>query len=224
MKGFDPGQAISYGWEQFKKNAGIMILAIIIIWLFGYLLSFISHKIYKQNETAAILLNYLFMIFNMGLTLGHFKVYLNIIDGKKASVWDLFSQYDLLLKYIASSFLYGIIITVGLILFIVPGIIWGIKYSLFPYFLIDLRCGPIEALQYSSKTTYGGKTDLLVLAVALMAVNILGLLACCVGLLVAVPVSMMAHVYAYRILASQTYPAPEPETMDERPEYEPESF
>ena len=92
----------------------------------------------------------------MGIT----KISLKILDGENGKYTDLFSCTALFFKYLGASILYGLIIFAGSLLFIIPGIIWAIRYQFCIYFVIDKGLRPIEALKMSSKIIKGNKRKL----------------------------------------------------------------
>ena len=73
--------------------------------------------------------------------------------------------------------------------------------------VIDRERGPIEAMKESMRVTRGYKWYLLGFALVLTLLNVLGLLAFVVGLLVSIPVSLLAFMHAYRTLAGREVPS-----------------
>jgi uncharacterized membrane protein len=71
-----------------------------------------------------------------------------------------------------------------------------------PYIVIDRGLGPIEAMKESWRVTKGHKWQLFLLFLALIGLNILGAIALIVGLLVTIPITMLAAAHAYRTLTS----------------------
>jgi uncharacterized membrane protein len=102
-----------------------------------------------------------------------------------------------------------------MLLLIVPGIIWGIKFCFFDYFVVDKRLGPIEALKRSSAITRGVKWDLFVFFLMLTGINLLGAFCLLIGLFAAIPTTMVAQAFVYRRLLAQTEIAPVSETSSE---------
>lgn len=69
------------------------------------------------------------------------------------------------------------------LLFIIPGIIKGYSYYLIPYILADNPdISTDRAFEISMKTMDGEKWDFFVLQLSFIGWNLLGMLACCVGL------------------------------------------
>ena len=106
-------------------------------------------------------------------------------------------------KYLIGSILYGLIVFAGTILLIIPGIIWGIQFCFYDYFIIDKGLGPIEALKRSSAITRGVKWDLFVFSLILLGINLLGALCLLIGLFATIPTTMVAIAFVYRKLLAQ---------------------
>jgi len=100
--------------------------------------------------------------------------------------------------------LYGLIIFGGFLLFIVPGIIWSVKFSLWSYFVVDKGLGPVQALKASSRATMGVKWDLFGFGIVCGAINILGVLCLIIGIFATYPTVIVATALVYRQLAAQT--------------------
>ena len=73
-------------------------------------------------------------------------------------------------------FLQSLLIFIGFLLFIVPGVIWSIKYMFSFFILLDQNCGPVEAMKRSSKLTSGYKGTLFKKLLGLAGIQMLLLL------------------------------------------------
>lgn len=200
-KRFSMGEAISFGWETMKANVGFFIGLLIVAFLVENVLSIMSGFVEGDFPAIAALLSLAGAVVGIVVQMGLIKVSLKFCDGIKGKLDDLLSSFHLVLKYVAAAILYGLIVLVGLLLLIVPGVIWGIKYSLFPYFIVDHELGPIAALKASGEATNGAKWDLCLFGGLLGLINIAGALALLVGLFATVPATMVAYAHAYRTLA-----------------------
>lgn len=89
---------------------------------------------------------------------------------------------------------------VGFCLLVIPGIYWSIRLYMFPWVLVDKDVGPFEAMRQSWEMTRGSCWNFFLLALLLGAVNILGMIALLFGLLITVPLSIVAIGYVYRRL------------------------
>jgi hypothetical protein len=134
----------------------------------------------------------------MGLT----RLSLNLAGGQAVSVDQLFGQGSKFLKYLVAHILLTILVVLGLVLFIVPGIYLALRYGQCLNAIIDQDLGVFEAFQYSSTITRNQKFPMLLVALASLGITAAGLLAACVGLFFAVPMVMLMSALAYRWMQS----------------------
>lgn len=207
MNSFSIKEAIIFGWNTTKKNLWFLIGIVVIIIFINSLPQITNSQL--QNNDASLLLaltGIVFWILNMLVNIGSINISLKLADQKKAEFSDLFNEYRLLLPFIGGSILYAIIVVVGLLLFIVPGIYLGIRYHFYSYFIVDKGFSPIEALKESAKITNGVKWKLFTLSFILVLINLFGLLLLFVGLLITIPVTMIAYAHVYRKLLHHQKP------------------
>ncbi|MBT3817491.1 MAG: hypothetical protein HOE80_04525 [Candidatus Magasanikbacteria bacterium] len=190
-------KALSYGIDEFKKRAGYLISVLlvyhIIILGLGWglkLFDGLTHSIlYLVTQVISVI-----------LMLGLIYIALAIYNKKETTINDLFRQTEQLGQAIILYIIISLIIIGGFILLIVPGIIWGIKYSQAFYLLVDKKLDWKEALTKSGEITMNKKWGLLGYYIIMTLVNVLGMLAFGVGLLVSIPVTMLASVFIYKHL------------------------
>lgn len=200
-KKFFMGEAIRFGWDTMKKNIWFLIVLIIVAGLIENLPGFVGGIVKERFPFISYMLYFSGWLLGFVVQMGLIKVSLNYCDGLKVELDDLLSTFSLLISFLAGSVLYFMIILAGLVLFIIPGFIWGVKYSLFAYFIVDKGMGPLEALKESGKATKGTKWDLFLFGLLLGLINIAGFLCFIVGLLATIPTSMIAYAYVYRKLS-----------------------
>jgi uncharacterized membrane protein len=201
---FSKSEAVLFGWNTLKKNFGFFLgmLAIIVAvnLLVGLVMSSFSEE---APELLVIAVGVISWIFDLLFSMGVIKITLKFCDQEKATYRDLFSAYRLLLNYLVGSLVYGIMVAIGFVFLIVPGIYLAVKYQFYDYLIIDKGMGPIEAIKRSSVLTEGVKRNLVLFWLALVGINILGMIALGVGLIATVPVSWLANAYVYRRLQLQ---------------------
>jgi uncharacterized membrane protein len=206
-------QSLSYGWATMKKNLGFFILLIIVMGLIQGIPSGLVNALQKQNPGLAALVNIGAVVLQLIVSMGLIRILLNVFDSGKAEIGDLFSAVNFFFYYLGGAILYGLIVFGGLLLLIVPGIIWSIKFQFFGYFIIDKGMGPIEALKASARITQGVKWELFAFGLLLSLINLAGLLCLVVGVFATIPTTWMASVFVYRhLLATADTPAI-PETV-----------
>lgn len=203
-KKFTINGAVEYGWNSMKANIGILLIFSIVTFLVTGGLN--GAQRVTVGEGFSISFSIINLIINSIIGIVGVKIALNIYDGKGTSLEEVGFNLELLLNYMGGMILYGLIVVLGTLLFIVPGVIWGIKYSFMFYIMIDQKVGPIKALEMSGQMTDGMKMDLFVLYLVYGLITIAGFLALFVGIFVAIPVMMMAQVYVYRQMSGSRDP------------------
>ncbi|MDP3941860.1 MAG: DUF975 family protein [bacterium] len=210
MKKFTIGEVISYGWETTKAHLPFFVVILIVTALVNFIPNYFVENLRQQIPILSGLLSIAFWVLTMLVSLGSIKIALKIFDKKNPEVADLFNGYPQLFKFIIASIIYAVLVGVGFILLIVPGIIFGIKYHFYSYLIVDKNMGPLEALKKSGEITKGVKWNLFLLGLVLGLINIVGALALVIGLFITIPLTMLAYAYVYRKLlgsASSKTPA-----------------
>jgi len=195
---------VQFGWDTTKSNIGLFIGLLIVVGLIQYVPDIVATILEADAPVLSIIIRIASVILSMIIGMGVIKICLRFCDGEKGEFSDIFSCYPLFFKYLVGSILYGLIVVVGLILLIIPGIIWAIKFQFFDYLIVDQGFGPIDALEKSSEITRGVKLDLLSFGILIGIINLLGLLCLVVGLFVTIPMTWVATAFVYRELLPET--------------------
>jgi uncharacterized membrane protein len=90
-----------------------------------------------------------------------------------------------------------ILISLG---FVVFSIIWAVIFFFAVPLVIDRNMGAIDAIKLSAQAAFNNVGGILLLLILGGLVNILGVIALCFGLLVSVPVTIVANTVAYRMV------------------------
>lgn len=177
----DTGKAINYGWESVKKNFWYFIA------LAGLVL--IIEGIFNHDEKNQLFTSLSFFVAPL-LTAGYLNILFHYYDNneEKLPLSQLFTQTKYYFNILGANILLCLIIATGLLLLIVPGIYWSLKYSMTINLIVDKNMGILEAMKESSAMTEGVKLPLLMFMFACLGVFILGALCLGVGIFVAVPI------------------------------------
>lgn len=205
---FSSGEAIRFGWETFKRRPWFFVGSTVLILLAsaicdGFTSGIDAALTGSANEPSIIgtVINLaLGTLVSMGATAFYLAAHDNPDTADLASLWHPRPFW----KYLGASILLSLAIGIGFVLLIVPGIIFGLMFMFTPFVVIERELGPIEAMNESNRLTRGHKWQLLGLMLLLLLINIVGVLALVVGLLVSIPVSSLAFVHAYRVLGGRT--------------------
>ncbi len=186
---------IKFGWNTFKARPWFFVGTILITFVIQALVALL------QEGAPGIISSLLSIVVSILISTGFIHVYLKAHDNVSAptfkDLWNPKPFFNYLLLYI----ILGIIVLVGLILLVVPGIIFALMFSLAGFLVIEKNMSPIEALKESARLTKGSRVKILLLGLALIGLAILGMIPLMLGLLVVSPLSMLALAHAYRTLS-----------------------
>jgi uncharacterized membrane protein len=192
------GDAISYGWNAYWKNVGPLLIITIVIVAVHLVLSILG------SVTGSIALQLIFTligwIVGFILAMGLIRCTLAVVKGQTPEVSMLFETPGLG-SYIVASILFGLMLFVGFILCIIPGIIVGIVFMFYGYLIVENpTLGPTDAQKRASELTKGRIGELFVFGLALFGINLIGAILCGIGLLFTYGITAVAVAYAYRTL------------------------
>lgn len=196
---FSIGDAVRFGWDAMKNNLAFFVVIVLIAWVVEGVPSGLQ-SIFYDTWALVIVLSLISAVIGVFVHMAYVRISLLFAGGEVADYPDLYLSYPLFWKFLGGSILYGLIVLGGLILLIVPGIIFAVKYQFFAYLIIDQGAGPVESIKRSGEITMGAKWDVFVLDLAFLGINLLGFLACFVGLFATIPTTMVAMAYVYRRL------------------------
>ena len=151
-----------------------------------------------QNSRVSFLHMILSNVLSVFLFLGLTRIGLNLVSGKAISVEMLFGGGPKLVTAFIAGILYYLMVLVGLVLLIFPGIYLALRYGQFMAAIVDRNLGAIDALKYSASITTNNKGNLFLLGLLMVLVLIAGVLAIFLGLIVALPVVWLSLAVAYR--------------------------
>lgn len=194
---------VSFGWKTFKACPWLFVAVPLVLFAISLgiglaegLLEFIFGE-----EKMELLINLEGIVTTLLMGIGVTTLYLKAHDQvNTAELRDLWNPKPFW-RYLAVCFLGSIPVVLGLILFIVPGVIIALAFSFAGILVIEKGMGPVEALKESVRLTRGHRFELFKLAVATLILNIVGFCALLVGLFVTVPISQLAFIHAYRTIS-----------------------
>jgi uncharacterized membrane protein len=199
---FDVGRAISYGWTAYWKNAGPLVVLALVVLIVNFVISLISGNV--NGAAPRIILQLIGFVVGIVLAMGLIRASLAVVEGRTPEVNMLF-QTDGFGPYLVASILVGLGVFVGLVACIVPGVILAIMWQFFGYVIVENpTMGPVDAMRRSADITRGNRWPLLGLGLLLIGINILGLLACVIGLIFSYGITVVTLAYTYKTLSGQS--------------------
>jgi membrane-anchored glycerophosphoryl diester phosphodiesterase (GDPDase) len=118
-------------------------------------------------------------------------VYLKAARNDKPEIRDIFKAYSNYWHIILASLLVTIIVGVGLVLLVIPGIIFACKLAFTPYLILDRRMTVFEAVKESWRMTGGHAWTVFFIFLLSIPISILGLICLIVGI---IPATMWISV------------------------------
>ena len=114
---------------------------------------------------------------------------------RQIEVSDFFKGFEKTGTLLKMNLMISLVILLGLIMLVLPGIYFATGYVFSPLFVWFHDTSPADALRLSRKTTSGNFAQIFLLLMILAGINLLGVMALGVGVLLTIPFSFCA-VYA----------------------------
>lgn len=209
---FDIGEAISEGWRRLWPNILPMASFAVIAWAINLLSQVLQQEV---DGFARFLVSLVAFVVSQFVAIGWITIALDIVDGRRITAAAVTDRFRLVVPYLIASVIYGVMVGVGLVLLIVPGIILAIIFAFYGFHIIDTsESNPLAALGRSAEITRGRRMKLFGFGVVLVLLNILGLLVFLVGVLITSGISLIAGAHVYRSLSPAVPAGPAPGVTD----------
>ena len=140
--------------NQLKNNWGLAIGIIIVCTLISCIPNLLV-EINDESLAIAIIIPIITLVITGPLTIGQCKFFINLANRSNPKFSDLWYGFNNILKAIGVTLLVGIIVSIGTILLIIPGIILSFMSI-------------IDCLKESSRIMKGHKMDLFVLELSFL--------------------------------------------------------
>ena len=215
-QGFSAPEAIAWGWRKFTENTGAVIVAMLVVLgvsialgILGALLSggfsadpMASPFQFESQGPGELLAQLIQTAVSVVLGGVAAKAALEVADGQAFDFFAAFGKVNIV-QLIIAGVLVGIATTIGFVLLVIPGLIVMFLTYLTTYAVVDDDTSAIDGIKRSVKLTTDNVGDALLLLLLNVLVVIAGAIALCVGLVVAIPITIFATAYAYRAFNGQ---------------------
>ena len=211
-EGFSAPDAIGYGWEKFKANPAPLVIAALLIFAVEVVLNLIGRGIGGSDMGMGMgggfsIGGFVWSLVSYAVTTVFGAIYargaLDVVDGGEFNLGSAFGKLNIV-NVIIASVIVSVLVTIGFILLVIPGVVvLFLTYFTTLYVVDDDASSPVDAVRDSVKLIGANVGDSLLLALLNILVLIVGVIALCVGLLVAYPVVALASAFAYRTFRGQ---------------------
>lgn len=123
--------------------------------------------------------------------------YLKAARGDKLEIKNMFEAFNNYWNAVLANLLVGIIICIGFILLIVPGVIFACKLAFTPYLVVDRKMEVIEAIKGSWSMTNGHAWEVFLIGLLAIPILIAGLICFGVGVIISIMWIRMALASLY---------------------------
>lgn len=196
-------EVLQVGWDQTKKHFGYLVGLVVLL--------FVASLILNAVSVAPVIGVVLAVVGQVILNMGTVHLTLSLARGQKRSYKELFTTIKPFWSFLGASLLVALAVSVGMVFLVIPGVILALTLQFYSYLIIDKRLGVVDSLKESARITRGHKWRLFWLMIVLAIINVIGALIFGVGLLVSIPLTMMAMIHVYlKLSGSQFTAAPPP--------------
>lgn len=180
-------QYLQQAWQMFRENIGAFLgftLTLFAVWLATSMV----------DAGSSLLFSSIAAPFYAGYSIVAFKLMVH----QPVQFNDFFRGFNYFLPLFLASLASSIVVTIGFILLLLPGIYLAVSYMFTTFLVIDYRMEFWQAMEISRKIISHNWFAFLLFALVLFFINLLGALAFGIGLLVTLPVTSCAVAVAYK--------------------------
>ena len=209
----DLNDVFSRTWNIFKVQWGNCVAAWFLVFVISMVLGYglVFGGLYFANvafgprhanigQFAGQLIG---QLISTWLGIGMAVYFLKIARGQIADYSDLFSGGPYFIRILLASLLFFLIFYGGLILCVVPGVIFALMFSQFYYLVLDREMPIIEAFSLSKELTNGNKLTIFLIWLAMMGICLVAAIPCGLGLLAAGPFFTILFPVIYFTITGQ---------------------
>ena len=214
---YSVGEAVSWAWNKFSKNAAAILVPTLVFGLVYAVVQGIIQLISGQFTTTTVddysasfsmgtggilvslLGSAVMLVVAAVVQSAYVGGMLDIANGQPVEIGSFFKPRNVA-NVVIASVVSGLIVFVGVLLCIVPGIIATIMLLFTTVIVLDRNTSGIDGVTSSFEIGKKNFGPMALTWLTTIGIAILGVLACGVGLLVAYPLISLITVYAYRRL------------------------
>ncbi len=209
------GDAFTYGWLKFQQNVGGIIVVLLVALGIGLALTAIVWALIAGSLSAddsgglglgvLILAQVAYMIYGLLFQMVIIRASLFITQGRELKTNELFIT-DQVGQYFVAGLLVAVVSAVAtavcLGIPILALVLWFFV-QFFGFFMLDKRMNSIDSLMASFRFVNKNLGTLIAFYIGSVIAYLIGMLLCGVGILVAIPVVIIAAAFLYRQLQGE---------------------
>jgi uncharacterized membrane protein len=197
------GAAFNWGWKKFTQNVGIILLGglfyVVVVAAVQVIGSIFSGNDFNSFRYVSwsVIFGIMSFVAAAYLQSGIIRGSLQISNGQKPTLGSMFTG-EHLGQILLAGLLVGSLVTIGFVLLSIPGLI-ALFFTQFTYwFIVDRGLPAVDAIKASAGLINQHVGTMVGFFFASLLAYLVGAILCGIGLLVAIPVVILAQAYLYR--------------------------
>lgn len=184
----DPGVSVvfSHGLEVLKRSFVDLFLVFLVQALLAIPVG-LTNTIFNLNEIETLpgsLFNLIYSVLVLiPVGAGYAWVNLKAVRGEPFRIQDMFFAYQRITDILLAYLLVGLIVGIGFVLLIVPGVIFACRLVFVPYLIMDEKLEALEAIRKSWHMTKGKAGTIFLMAIVSLFIIIGGVICLLVGVI-----------------------------------------
>ena len=229
-KTFSISSALGYGFKAVFDNFGIIFITVLLIGILRALVILIGFganlKVFwpllrgitalRHDPDAfrtvfyltpmmkftfySFIIIFVYQIIKSFLMVGFVKILLDLHSKGKSKIEILFCCFNLAIKYFVAKIFYTILVILGLVFFVVPGIYFYIRYRFYYLYIIVKNVVIFDSFLKSAELTKGHKMELFGLYLVYSIIYLLVPFTYGISLMIIWPASILTEIYCFKNL------------------------
>jgi len=198
------GSSYGNGWRQLWKY----FLELFLILIIGFIIGIPASMGSWSQGAASGFLSFLGTVYTILIVwpvdYGVSFSYLKASRGDTLEIKNMFEAFQNYWNAVLASLLVTVIVGIGLIVLIVPGIIFACKLAFTPYLVVDRKMAVIDAVKGSWRMTNGYAWRVFLIGLLAIPIFIAGLICFGVGVIISIMWIRMAFASLYHAVSTAT--------------------
>ncbi|MEO8582056.1 MAG: hypothetical protein ABI425_05800 [Patescibacteria group bacterium] len=199
LKEFSISEILSTSWHVFKDNWKELAIFIIVYLLAVQVPMMLVNRVLSRGPLLS-LLRLVLSVWNVYVGLGSIKYMLAFIRGQKPEIAKIFDNASEFVPFLIMYLRFMLVIFLGMIAFIIPGIYFSFKYAYVLILVADGKAAGSEAFVMSGQMTEGRKLTLFLYGIVSCFLVLVGMIAFVIPGLIAATVVGLGGMLTYQYL------------------------
>ncbi|MDR1879306.1 MAG: hypothetical protein LBQ78_00025 [Tannerellaceae bacterium] len=194
---------VKSSWQALKSQIWILVGLLIGFTIIALLISLLTLPL-VHSLLGNIVVQVFSLVISLIFSLGYTKNFFQALDGEEPQFSAYGQQAPKILTLFIANILVAVIVMIGTLLLIIPGIYLALRLQFFVAFIVEENAGILDSLKRSWEITDRQVFPLFLLFLAMFGIMIIGVILLGIGIFVATPLCYMISCYTFRKLNTPT--------------------